>query len=467
MKTYRNEQFGFEIDIPDTWSFCETMNMTGQPPGKGRRLNFQCAANENFIILVEPLPGSVLNESPVNQKEKELKQIGEDKGYTEIGLGRFCIEGKEHCWMRYYEGDGHWTKKYIIVIPGTEFTVTASCLDQKQLLQMEKAWDQVANSFRFLPSAKNIFEPGKEEIGQSKTGPTTQGPEIGKMESPIPEYKRIPGMNIYRNVKHGFEMELPETWSPAPDSLVRRSAALLAQIGLPSGRDVFQFGCYDEAINFEIAPIYPEPLLDDTVTEFIVFTEARGYTDVKFGRLNVAGKEHVCASYFINDRLGKRWNKKYMLVFGGIEYALTCTCNDPQWFSKREKDWDAIIRSFHVLGNIDDSINTKAKAEIDRRKRREIVEILKDPAKLYANACRQMALCDYPGAQALLEAFLRKKPDHIQAHKDLAAVLQKMGDIPGAIRQLREVERLDPSDSGNRGQIARLISESGSGGKPG
>ena len=236
-------------------------------------------------------------------------------------------------------------------------------------------------------------------------------------------------MSTYRNVKHGFEIEMPETWSPSSDLLVHRSASLLSQVNLPPGRDVFQFGCKDEAINFEIAPIYPEPFLDDTVTEFIVFTEARGYTDLKFGRIDVAGKEHVCASYFINDRMGKRWNKKYMLVFGGIEYALTCTCNNRQWFNEREKDWDAIIQSFHVNGKIDDSINNTAKVEIDRQKRREIVEILKDPEKLYANAYKQIALCDYPGAQMLLEAFLRRKPDHIQAHKDLAGVLQKMGDL--------------------------------------
>ena len=244
---------------------------------------------------------------------------------------------------------------------------------------MEKAWDQVANSFRILRQAENAFRPVKEVIGQKGMEPTMQGPEIEKMESPIFEHKRTPGTNIYQNIKHGFEMEIPETWSPAPNSLVRRAASLLAQFELPPGRDVFQFGCYDEAINFEIAPIYPEPLLEDTVNEFIVFTEARGYTDLKFGRINVAGKEHVCASYFINDRMGKRWNKKYMLVFGGIEYALTCTCNDSQWFNKREKDWDAIIQTFHMLVKTDDSINTTDKAEKDRQKRREIVEILKDP----------------------------------------------------------------------------------------
>ena len=60
MKTYRNEQIGFEIDIPDNWSFCETKNMPGQTSGEEHRLNFKCAENENFLILVESHPDQCL-----------------------------------------------------------------------------------------------------------------------------------------------------------------------------------------------------------------------------------------------------------------------------------------------------------------------------------------------------------------------------------------------------------------------
>jgi hypothetical protein len=35
-----------------------------------------------------------------------------------------------------------------------------------------------------------------------------------------------------------------------------------------------------------------------------------GFHDVVFGRIRVGGKEHVCAHYYIDDRIGKHWNKK-------------------------------------------------------------------------------------------------------------------------------------------------------------
>ena len=59
------------------------------------------------------------------------------------------------------------------------------------------------------------------------------------------------------------------------------------------------------------------------------------YAGLKLGRITLAGKEHVCASYSIHDALGDRWNKKYMIVLGGMENALTATCSSPEWFAQR------------------------------------------------------------------------------------------------------------------------------------
>ncbi len=143
-------------------------------------------------------------------------------------------------------------------------------------------------------------------------------------------------MKTYRNEKHGFEIEIPDDWSPAP-------------IPNTSKKDLWQYGCREEAMNFEIGPLYPEPSLDDTEKAFALFTRYRGFSDVKISRIMVAGKEHVCASYFINDWMGRRWNKKYAIVLGRTEFAITATCNDPDWFAKREQDWDTIIQSFRLL----------------------------------------------------------------------------------------------------------------------
>jgi len=46
----------------------------------------------------------------------------------------------------------------------------------------------------------------------------------------------------------------------------------------------------------------------------------------------VGGKDHVWARYHIAHGL---WTKKYLFVFGGIECAITATCNDQKAFAER------------------------------------------------------------------------------------------------------------------------------------
>jgi tetratricopeptide (TPR) repeat protein len=465
MKTYRNEQLGFEVSIPEQWSF-EQRHQSSPVPGKGHMLVFHCRSCEAFNIQVK----SLTRGPDLDQTEEEFRRFVQERGYTSLGLGRFTVEGEEQVWARYYTGYGNWAKKYVLVCNQVEFTFTAACLEQNLLLEMERDWDEVAASIRLLTSGTMANQP-KDELKEQKSVPTARHETgDGNMESPARPNKTPAGMKTYLNEKHGFEIDLPESWAPAPELPPGLMDALAGPIPPGINKDCFQYGCYDEAINFEIGPLYPEPLLDDTVIEFKVYAQVQGFKNLHFGRINVAGKEHVCAHYYINDNMGPRWNKKYMLVFGGIEYALTMTCNDPQRFARREKDWDTIIRSFHVLGPVDESANATPKADRDRQQRREIVqeriEMLQDPGKAYAKAYEAMALGQYLDARALLEEYLRLKPEHIQAHKDLAAVLQKMGDRVGAAHHLKEVERLSPSDSANRSNLDKLVAESGGDGTP-
>ena len=51
---------------------------------------------------------------------------------------------------------------------------------------------------------------------------------------------------------------------------------------------------------------------------------------------------------------------------------------------------------------------------------------------------------------------LQKVPDVIEGHKGLAAVLVKMGDLKGAIKEFQETLRIDPQDSVARGYLQRL-----------
>jgi tetratricopeptide (TPR) repeat protein len=277
--------------------------------------------------------------------------------------------------------------------------------------------------------------------------------------------KKPTGMKTLRNEKHGFEIDIPEAWSPAPVAANRLMDAVSGPTPPGVSNDSFQYGCEDEAFNFVIGPLFPEPLLDDTETEFQLYARDKGFADLHFGRILVAGKEHVWASYFINDKMGKRWNKKYMIVFGGTEYTITATCNDPQWFAKREKDWDAIIQSFRLLVPVDDSAHATDRAQRYRDKRRalieERIEMRESTGDLYARAYEAVAVGRYAEARSLLEECIRETPDHVLAHKELAVVLKKLGNIRGAIHHRREVRRLAPSDIVNRVNLIELLAGSG------
>lgn len=272
-------------------------------------------------------------------------------------------------------------------------------------------------------------------------------------------------MKTYRNEKHGFEIDMPEEWSPVPAVAFGLLSRLSGTTKGGVSKDCFQYGCYEEAFNFEIGPLFPEPLLSDTEREFTLYAQNRGFKGLEFGRIMVGGKEHVCAHYYIDDKMGRRWNKKYMIVFGGIEYTITGTCNDPQWFVKREKDWDTIVRTFHLLAPVDDSINVTPKAARDRDKRREIVQrrinMREAAGTLYGRAYEAVAVGNYREARTLLQECLRDNPNHTLAHKAMTVVLRKRNDIKGTLRHRREVKRLAPNDMINRAKLVELLAGSG------
>jgi tetratricopeptide (TPR) repeat protein len=237
--------------------------------------------------------------------------------------------------------------------------------------------------------------------------------------------KKSDEMKTYRNEEAGFEIDVPEEWS------------------LPTGGTLDDIRCLpDEAIHFAIGPLLPERLPDYTEREFTQYARDKGYTNLQFGRIFVGGKEHVWARY--HEGHGE-WTKKYMLAFGGIGYVITTTGASPTTFAQREKVWDAMVASFRLSESREQNI-LKLKAH-----RSEIA------SQLYERAYEAVAEGRYSEARVLLERCLSDNPDHTLAHKELAVVLKKMGDLRGALPHRREVKRLDPSDTVNRFNLADLL----------
>ncbi len=198
----------------------------------------------------------------------------------------------------------------------------------------------------------------------------------------------------------------------------------------------------DEAFNLTARPLLPERLLEYTEFEFRQYTQHQGYTDLEFGRILVGGRYHVLARY----NMGKgAWSKKYMIVFAGIEYAITATCFDQLKLAEKESNWDAIVKSFRLR-----KWSERNDAEIKAR-RSEVA------GELFARAYEASSNGRYPEACTLLEQCLTDNPNHILAHKELAFVLKITGDAKGALPHRREVKRLDPSDSVNRFNLAGIL----------
>jgi tetratricopeptide (TPR) repeat protein len=140
VKTYRNEQLGFQIDIPEEWEV--PSGAVSETPG-GYSIIFDCSANEAFNLQI----GSVIPQS-LDQTNIEFEDFAQRKEYDELKTGRIVVEGQEHLWASYRMGARDRTKKYLLVFGETEYAVTATCFNQPAFAETEKVWDTVVTSFR-------------------------------------------------------------------------------------------------------------------------------------------------------------------------------------------------------------------------------------------------------------------------------------------------------------------------------
>jgi hypothetical protein len=160
VRTYRYEQAGFEIDLPADWS----PDKGGPTPfGKlvaGLRFGwdphvdgeFRRGANETLNVVIEPMspePGPYLTRQLFSLTAPRM-------GYEDCQYGTISVGGKPHTCVRYTIGGRAWCKKYLLVLDGKGYAVTASCDDPDLFSQREKVWDTIASSLRVVKSSAEI-----------------------------------------------------------------------------------------------------------------------------------------------------------------------------------------------------------------------------------------------------------------------------------------------------------------------
>ncbi len=138
-------------------------------------------------------------------------------------------------------------------------------------------------------------------------------------------------MKTYRNERLGFRIDVPVEWA----------------LPVRAGSDGVIFRCGPgEDLNIIVGPLPSRSSMQDTERQFTQYAQERGYDDLELGRILVGGKNHIWARYRLERKL---WYKKYLIVFGGMEYAITATCHD-QWVSaQKDGVWDAMITTFRLL----------------------------------------------------------------------------------------------------------------------
>jgi len=158
-------------------------------------------------------------------------------------------------------------------------------------------------------------------------------------------------MSIYRNEKFNFEIDLPNGWVIA-SGLSRVPVILATMINRANILEAFTFD-NKEFLNIVVEKMHPEIPPDISELVFKLTAKEMNYTDLKFGRIEIGGRNHAWVCYVMNQ---KGWLKKYMIVLNGFGYAITASCRLAYKSSAVEDTWDSIATSFRLLVPIDDSI---------------------------------------------------------------------------------------------------------------
>jgi tetratricopeptide (TPR) repeat protein len=143
-------------------------------------------------------------------------------------------------------------------------------------------------------------------------------------------------MKTVKYEPHGFTIDVPKKWMPV------KKESIFTKFGHSIG---FWCNTDEETFNIQIG-MQDWESLEHVEREFRRYSSKRQYTELEFGRILVEDKEHVWARY----QMGARgWAKKYFIVFGPVEYAITANCFDRAKLTEKEQTWDKIVQSFKLI----------------------------------------------------------------------------------------------------------------------
>ncbi len=151
VKTYKDSKYGFKIDIPTDWTIHKEIAPLlaqelfelahGWTPDVD--VAFTSGPNEILNIVIEPM----VPEPTTNVTERLFRLYAQKMNFLNCEYGRISVCNKPHTWARYQIKNKIWSKKYMIVLNGKGYAITASCISQEQFSQREKVWNAITTSF--------------------------------------------------------------------------------------------------------------------------------------------------------------------------------------------------------------------------------------------------------------------------------------------------------------------------------
>jgi hypothetical protein len=156
MSTYQNDKFGFEIDLPDGWAIttgCSRIPvLLSNAVNRANILEEFTNGNKEFInIVVEQMQPEI----PPDINELLFTLQAQEMNYSNVEFGRIFIGGRDHTCVRYVMQQKGWIKKYMIVLGGYGYALTASCPIEQRSSLVEDTWDKIAASIRLLNPIDN------------------------------------------------------------------------------------------------------------------------------------------------------------------------------------------------------------------------------------------------------------------------------------------------------------------------